>query len=105
MGVRHFVFIDNGSGDGTEQFLMGQEDVTLYSAPWPFEHRRKSGWLLQAIEETGTDRWYLRLDSDEFLTWEGMETSCSQTCVIKAMRCFARTALSQRSTHSHSRGL
>lgn len=75
MGVRHFVFIDNVSGDGTEQFLMEQEDVTLYSAPWPFEHRRKSGWLLQAIEETGTDRWYLRLDSDEFLTWEGMETS------------------------------
>ena len=75
LGVGHFIFIDNMSSDGTDVFLKQQKDVTLYSAPFPFEHRRKAGWLLQAIQEAGTARWYLRLDADEFLSWEGMETS------------------------------
>ena len=75
LGVGHFIFIDNESRDGTAAFLEAQEDVTLYTAPYPFQHNRKAGWLLQAVREAGTARWYLRLDADEFLAWEGMEGS------------------------------
>lgn len=83
LGIGHFVFIDNASSDGTVPYLMEQKDVTLYSAPFPFEHRRKAGWLLQALQETGTDRWYLRLDADEFLAWQGMEKSSLQELIAR----------------------
>ena len=75
LGVKHFVFIDNGSKDGSKEYLEGERDVSLYSAPFPFEHHVKVGWILQAIQEIGTDQWYLRMDSDEFLSWVGMEDS------------------------------
>ncbi len=74
-GIRHFVIIDNGSTDGTDRYLLEQKDVTLYSAPFPFEHHKQAGWLLQALQETGKDRWYLHADADEFFTWPGMENS------------------------------
>ena len=73
LGIRHFIFIDNNSTDKTFEYLKEQKDVTLFSAPSAFEHHRQVGWLLHAIRMTGTDRRYLRLDSDEFLTWQGME--------------------------------
>lgn len=75
LGIKHFIFIDNASEDGSAEYLGRQDDVTLYSAPFPFESHRKVGWLLQAVEENGVNQWYLRVDSDEFLTWEGMEES------------------------------
>lgn len=83
LGVGHFIFIDNGSSDGTEAFLQEQGDVTLYTAPYPFENHRKAGWLLQALQEAGTARWYLRLDADEFLSWEGMEGSSVPELILK----------------------
>ena len=75
LGIHHFIFIDNASDDGSAEYLDSQDDVTLYSAPYPFESHAKVGWMLQAIQENGVDQWYLRVDSDEFLTWEGMEES------------------------------
>lgn len=86
LGIGHFIFIDNLSSDGTDAFLAKQEDVTLYSAPFPYEHRRKAGWLLQAIQEAGTDRWYLGLDADEFFSWEGMEESSVPELIGKMER-------------------
>ena len=75
LGIRHFVFIDNGSTDGTLEYLMKQDDVTLFTAPYPYGYARKAGWHLQALQYSGIDKWYLRLDADEFLTWENMEGS------------------------------
>ncbi len=86
LGIQHFAIIDNVSSDGTAEYLEKQEDVTLYSAPYPFEHHKKAGWLLQAIQEMGIDRWYLRLDADEFLTWEGMEESSIPELIMKMER-------------------
>ena len=83
LGIRHFIFVDNGSTDGTLEFLQEQEDVTLFIAPYPFEHRRKAGWLLQALQNSGIDKWYLRLDADEFLAWENMEESSIQELIEK----------------------
>ena len=73
LGVRHFIMIDDHSSDGTREYLRQQPDVTLYAAPCPYENHKASGWVLQAIRDCGSDRWYLRADADEFLSWQGME--------------------------------
>ena len=83
LGVRHFIFVDNGSTDGTLEYLREQEDVTLLIAPYPYEYDRMSGWQLQAIKYAGIDKWYLRLDADEFLTWENMEGSSIPELIAK----------------------
>ena len=83
LGIRHFVFIDNGSTDGTLEYLRRQEDVTLFTAPYPYEYDKMAGWLLQALQYSGTDKWYLRLDADEFLSWENMEGSSVPELIAK----------------------
>ena len=75
LGIRHFIMIDDHSTDGTKEYLQKQNDVTIYTAPKPYEYHRRGGWVLQVIQDCGRDRWYLRLDSDEFLSWRGMESS------------------------------
>lgn len=83
LGIRHFVFIDNGSTDGTLEYLMKQDDVTLFTAPFPYEYDIKAGWHLQTLQYSGIDKWYLRVDADEFLTWEGMEGSSIPELIAK----------------------
>ena len=78
IGIKQFLFIDNGSTDDTFEYLKGEEDVTLYSSRNPFDSYVKVGWILRAVQAEGLDRWYLRADMDEFLTWEGMEDSSVQ---------------------------
>lgn len=73
IGVNHFALIDNGSKDGTLEFLQKQRDVTLYTAPYKFKGRKKAGWKLQVLAEIGLKRWYLWLDSDEFIVYKGIE--------------------------------
>ncbi len=73
LGLKHFIFIDNGSEDGTVEFLAEQPDVTLYQASYPFKGEKKVGWKLQTIARLGLKRWYLWLDSDEFFAYPGME--------------------------------
>lgn len=74
LGVGHFVFIDNNSEDETADYLKDQDDVTLFSAPYSFNGVRKAGWKLQTISYIGLNKWYLWLDSDEFLAYPRMET-------------------------------
>lgn len=73
IGVRHFVFIDNNSNDESLDYLQKQDDVTLFSAPYAFNGVKKAGWKLQALSYVGLNHWYLWLDSDEFLVYQGME--------------------------------
>lgn len=73
MGVKHFAFIDNGSTDDSLEYLMQQDDVSLYQAKYQFKGRKKAGWKLQVVAELGMHRWYLWLDSDEFIVYKGME--------------------------------
>jgi len=74
LGVKHFVFIDNNSTDESYQYLLDQEDVTLFSAPYSFQGTKKAGWKLQALSYVGLNHWYLWLDSDEFLAYPQMES-------------------------------
>ncbi|SFV34232.1 FkbM family methyltransferase [Hyphomicrobium facile] len=72
-GIQHFIFIDNGSEDGTFEFLREQHDVELYQAPGPFDWRRKQGWINRVIEDAGPEgAWILYADADELMIFDGI---------------------------------
>lgn len=71
VGIRNFVFLDNMSTDGTYEFLLEQEDVTVYRCEHPYAADRKTAWQNRMIADIGINRWYLIVDSDEFVTYLG----------------------------------
>lgn len=74
LGVSGFVIIDNGSQDGTVEFLAAQADVRLYAADGSFAQSRYGmRWLNQIIDMHGNG-WVLYADADERLVFPGSET-------------------------------
>jgi hypothetical protein len=73
LGIERFVFIDNGSSDGTIEFLSAQPDVDLYSRPGRFDWVLKQGWINRIVNRYGYDRWYIYADADEHIVYEGCE--------------------------------
>jgi hypothetical protein len=74
IGVKHFAYIDNMSKDGTFEWLMEQEDVSLFFVNEIFSPSRKDIWRKLVIDFLGYDKWYLDLDSDELFMYPGIET-------------------------------
>ncbi|WP_116085421.1 glycosyltransferase family 2 protein [Tropicimonas sp. IMCC34011] len=66
LGIVHFIMIDNGSTDGTSDFLDAQPDVTRLVTTQPWE-RVKRPVRLWPSDRWLTGRWVLHCDSDEFL--------------------------------------
>ncbi len=69
LGIRHFVIADNGSEDGTLEYLKKQPDVDVYTVRDKFKVGRKEGWINRLIYLYGCQKWYLVVDADEFLEW------------------------------------
>lgn len=67
----HFLFIDNGSTDGSREFLASQPDVDLFETQESFNARAKHGWITRLIQDYG-DRWYLLVDADEHAVFHGV---------------------------------
>ena len=72
IGAGHFIFIDNGSDDGTMDALANEPDVDLYRADGPFSAVAKHAWITRAVQTYG-DRWYFLADADEHAVFEGVE--------------------------------
>lgn len=72
-GIRCFAFIDNGSTDGTTDYLSDQPDVILFSTDRPFVWQRKQGWIYLAIMMLGRgkDTWFIYADADEHIVYDG----------------------------------
>lgn len=73
MGVKHFVFLDNGSTDDTLDRIRAEPGTVIDHCPLPlghYEHLMR-GYLAQTY---GRDRWCLYVDMDEVLDFEGRET-------------------------------
>lgn len=73
LGIRKFVFLDNMSTDGTYEYLLNQNDATIFRCNHPFTADRKIAWMNRMIAEEGIGQWYLMVDSDEFVTYIGAE--------------------------------
>lgn len=70
-GIQQFVIIDNDSRDGSWAFLTAQPDVHAYRMERAYNGERKQGWIHRVITTYGRDRWYLCVDADEHIVFDG----------------------------------
>ncbi|WP_329609815.1 glycosyltransferase family 2 protein, partial [Paracoccus benzoatiresistens] len=70
LGVRHFLIVDNDSTDGTDRFLRGQPDVSLWRAAGAYRASRFGmDWLGALLIRHGHGHWCLTVDADELLIY------------------------------------
>ena len=68
LGVKHIVFLDNGSDDGTVAFARDHEHVTVIQSKLPY--KKYEGAMIQyLISRFGKGRWSLYLDIDELFDY------------------------------------
>lgn len=71
LGVTRFICVDDVSTDGSREYLIDQPDVDVWTSPIRFEKaRRGRRWREALFEHYGYDRWYVNVDSDEFLIYD-----------------------------------
>jgi hypothetical protein len=68
MGVKHMVFLDNGSTDGTVEALKSYDNVTVLQSMLPFK-RYQMLMKQYLIERFGRGRWTLSVDMDELFDY------------------------------------
>lgn len=70
LGVGHFLIVDNGSDDGSAEYLAAQSDVSLWSTTASYRKARfGQDWLNWLLLRHGTGHWCLTVDADEFLIY------------------------------------
>lgn len=70
LGVNHFVVVDNGSDDGSREYLAQQDDVSLWTTKASYK-RATFGvdWLNWLQRKHGHGHWCLTVDTDELLVY------------------------------------
>ena len=70
LGVAHFLFVENGSDDGSKEFLTDQHDVSLWTTNHSYK-RSKFGvdWLNALQSKFGSGHWNIVVDVDEFFVY------------------------------------
>jgi hypothetical protein len=68
LGVKHIVFLDNGSTDGTVEALKEHDDVTVLRSKLPYERYNVTA-KQYLIERFGRGRWILCADIDELFDY------------------------------------
>jgi hypothetical protein len=75
LGVDRFIVIDNGSEDGTIEFLEAQPDVHLFSTADKFSSSWGGAlWKNALLDGYATGHWVLNLDADELFVFPRYET-------------------------------
>src|SRR5215212_2846729 len=68
LGVKHIVFLDNGSVDGTVSAALSYDNVTILQTDLPFkEHKNSMRQYL--VARFGSGRWILYVDIDELFDY------------------------------------
>lgn len=75
LGVDRFFFVDNDSTDGSRAWLLTQPDVHVFHTTTPYA-RGRSGmvWVNDLVATYATDGWFMYVDVDEALVFDGVET-------------------------------
>jgi hypothetical protein len=75
LGVRHFLFVDNASDDGSREYLAAQPDVSLWTTGHSYKKSRFGmDWVTWLQRRYAHGHWTLTVDSDEFLVYPFCET-------------------------------
>ncbi|WP_425081243.1 glycosyltransferase family 2 protein [Ruegeria arenilitoris] len=70
LGVDHFLVVDNGSDDGSVEFLCDQPDVSLWQTLNSYRDARYGlDWLTWLQMRYGHGHWTLMVDADELLIY------------------------------------
>lgn len=75
LGIDHFLFVDNGSNDGTAEYLTGMQDVSLWRTEASY---RRAGfgidWMNYLKRRYAHGHWVLVVDPDEFFVYPFCDT-------------------------------
>ena len=75
LGVNHFFMVDNGSTDGSLEYLRAQPDVSLWRTEASYKKSRFGmDWLSHLLRRYGHGHWCLTVDPDEFFIYPFCET-------------------------------
>jgi hypothetical protein len=75
LGVGHFLFVDNGSHDGSGLFLADQPDVSLWQTAHSYKRARFGmDWVTWLQRRHGHGHWTLVVDPDELLVYPFCDT-------------------------------
>lgn len=70
LGVSQFLIVDNGSQDGSADWLRGQSDVSLWQTDASYRAANfGADWLNALLRRYGSGHWCLTVDPDEFLVY------------------------------------
>ncbi|WP_281826273.1 glycosyltransferase family 2 protein [Jannaschia rubra] len=74
-GVDHFLFVDNGSDDGTCDYLAAQPDVSVWRTRASYADAAYGvDWLNWLLRQHAHRHWCLTVDVDEFLVYPFCDT-------------------------------
>ena len=75
LGINHFFAVDNGSDDGSGDYLAAQDDVTLFHSTASYRQARfGTDWMNHLLRRYGAGHWVLVVDVDEFLVYPFCDT-------------------------------
>lgn len=83
LGICQFAVIDDCSSDGTREYLIGQPDVDVFTSDVAYTTTTRQAWLARLVDFYGFRRWYLIVDSDELLSYDGCESKDIETLVAE----------------------
>ncbi len=75
LGVNHFVVVDNGSDDGSREYLERQDDVSLFTTTASYKRARfGTDWLNWLLWRHAHGHWVMVVDVDEFFVYPFCDT-------------------------------
>lgn len=92
LGVHHFLFIDNESTDGFQEYMRSQEDCSVWEARGSYK-AANSGlhWLNAMLDRFGRGRWCVVVDPDEYLVYPDVERTSIPELTDSLERCGQRS--------------
>jgi hypothetical protein len=74
LGVTRFIVVDDQSSDGARDILTGHSDVDLWASTVRYRDAQLGlFWCERLARRYGQGRWYVNVDTDEFLVYDGMD--------------------------------